>query len=131
MITNSRSSGLLEKLSLFCTIGNVKRICIPMLQCRGWNYIFQNILRGKLCNTYTYQHVNKIWKMISSELTTEIEKDIFSSQTSNALPLSHRESMVSKAHYKIYIWHMSCILLGSAISVVSCFVNRSGTFWAQ
>ena len=27
--------------------------------------------------------------------------------------------------------HMSCILLGSAISVVSCFVNRSGKFWAQ
>ena len=41
--------------------------------------------------------------MISSELATEIEKDIFSSQTSNALPLSHRDSVVSKAHYKIYI----------------------------
>ena len=42
----------------------------------------------------------------------------------NALLLSHRDSMVSKAHYKVHVWHVLCILLGSAMSLVSCFVNR-------
>ena len=65
-----------------------------------------------------------------------IEKDVFRLVTSvrnrnsdlqilstDALPLSHRDSVVSKAHYEAHIWHASCILLGSAISKASCFVN--------
>ena len=28
-------------------------------------------------------------------------------------PLSHRDSMVSKAHYNVHLWHTLCILLGS------------------
>ena len=43
---------------------------------------------------------------------------------SNALWLSHRDSMVSKSQYKVHIWHASCILLRSAMSIVSCFANR-------
>ena len=42
----------------------------------------------------------------------------------NALLLSHRDSMMSKAHYKVHVWHVLCILLGSAMSLLSCFVNR-------
>ena len=42
----------------------------------------------------------------------------------NALLLSHRDSMMSKAHYKVHVWNAFCILLGSAMSLVSCFVNR-------
>ena len=42
----------------------------------------------------------------------------------NALLLSHRDSMLSKAHYKVHVWHVLCILLGSAMSLLSCFVNR-------
>ena len=42
---------------------------------------------------------------------------------SDALPQSRRDSMVSKAYYKVHIWHTSCILLRSAMSIASCFVN--------
>ena len=42
----------------------------------------------------------------------------------NALLLSHRDSMASKAHYKVHVWNVFCILLGSAMSLLSCFVNR-------
>ena len=42
---------------------------------------------------------------------------------SDALPLSHRDSTVSKAYYKVHIWHMSSILLRSVMSIASCFVN--------
>ena len=43
--------------------------------------------------------------MISSELTTEIEKDIFSSQTSNALPLSHRDYGEQGPLQNLYIYN--------------------------
>ena len=43
---------------------------------------------------------------------------------SDAPPLSRRDSVVSRARYGVYIWHASCILLGSATSFASCFVNR-------
>ena len=43
---------------------------------------------------------------------------------SDAQPLSHKDSMVRKTHYKVHIWHTSCILLRSARSILSCFVNR-------
>ena len=90
--------------------------------------------------------LNRIRKMISSEPGKEIEKVVISPchergtkktfwvpirnrtsdlriPRSDALPLSHRDSMVSKAYYKVHIWHASCILLGSAMSIASCFVN--------
>ena len=40
--------------------------------------------------------------------------------------VSQRDSMLSKAHYEVQIWHVSCILLGSAMLILSCFVNRIG-----
>ena len=43
---------------------------------------------------------------------------------SDTLPLSPRDSVGSKAHYKVHIQHTSCILLGSAISIVSYFVKK-------
>ena len=36
----------------------------------------------------------------------------------------HEDSMVSKAHHEVHIWRASCILLGSAMPIASCFVNR-------
>ena len=76
-----------------------------------------------------------------------VEKDVFSScqerrtskkfwvlmtnQTSHlriphsyALPLRHGDSILSKAHYEVYICHGSCILLGSAMSLASYFIYR-------
>ena len=38
--------------------------------------------------------------------------------------VSQRNSMLSKAHYEVQIWHVSCILLGSAMLILSCFANR-------
>ena len=90
--------------------------------------------------------LNRIRKMISSEPGKEIEKVVISSchergtkktfwvpirnwtsdlriPCSDALPQSRRDSMVSKAYYKVHIWHASCILLRSAMSIASCFVN--------
>ena len=32
---------------------------------------------------------------------------------SDALPVSHRDSSVSKFHYDVHEWHASCMLLGS------------------
>ena len=84
--------------------------------------------------------------MVSSELGKEIEKVVISSchengtkktfwvtirnrtsdlriPCSDALPQSRGDSMVSKAYYKVHIWHASCILLRSAMSIASCFVN--------
>ena len=78
--------------------------------------------------------------MISFELGKEIENDVFRLVTSvgqkkksespwgtqvepwssNAPPLSHRDSMVRETHYKVHVWHSSCILLGSAMSIKSC-----------
>ena len=43
---------------------------------------------------------------------------------SHVLPLNHRDSMVSKGHYKFHIWHISCTLLGSALLIAPHFVNR-------
>ena len=45
---------------------------------------------------------------------------------SDALPLSHRDSTMGKAHYEVHIRHASCILLGSAMSIASYFVYRLG-----
>lgn len=36
----------------------------------------------------------------------------------------HEDSMVSKAYYEVHIRRTSCILLGSAMPIASCFVNR-------
>ena len=41
----------------------------------------------------------------------------------DALPLSHRDSMVSEAHYKLHVWHASPILLGSVMSIVPCLLT--------
>ena len=41
-----------------------------------------------------------------------------------ALPLSHGDSILSKAHYEVYIWHGSCILLGSVMPLASYFIYR-------
>ena len=43
---------------------------------------------------------------------------------SDALPLSHRDSMMSKVHDEVQIWYMYWVLLGSAMLLMSCFVNR-------
>ena len=42
---------------------------------------------------------------------------------SETLLLSHRDSMVSKAHFKVHIWQASCILFGSAVSIASYFLS--------
>ena len=42
---------------------------------------------------------------------------------SDALPLSHRDSMVSRARYKVYIWQASCIMRGCSSS--SLFLYRA------
>ena len=42
----------------------------------------------------------------------------------NALRLSHKDSMVTKAHCEVHIGHASCILLESAMLIASCFVNN-------
>ena len=43
----------------------------------------------------------------------------------NALPLSHRDSMVSSRSITKFIWHTSCIMQGSTKSIVifSCYVS--------
>ena len=84
--------------------------------------------------------VNRINKMTSFELGKEIEKNVFRLVTSvgqkkksefpwgtrveplssNALPLSHRDSVVRETYYEVHVWHSSCILLGSAMSIASC-----------
>ena len=43
---------------------------------------------------------------------------------SGAVPLSHRDPTVSEVYHEVYIWHASYILLGSAMSIASCFVNK-------
>ena len=43
---------------------------------------------------------------------------------SDVLPLSHRDSMVNKVHDEVQIWYMYWVLLGSAMLLMSCFVNR-------
>ena len=59
--------------------------------------------------------------MISSELTTEIEKDIFSSQTSNALPLSHRDYGEQGPLQNLYMTH---VLHTTRISYISSVMFR-------
>ena len=105
------------------------------------------------CN---YSFANRIRKMISFELSKEIEKEVFSSchggrgggwkrnkekfwvpmrnrtsdlwiPRSNGLTLSHRDSMVIKAHYEVHIWHPSCIQLRSAMSIASKLLMGSLT----
>ena len=101
--------------------------------------------------------LNRIRKMVSSEPGKEIEKVVISSchergakktfwvpirnrtsdlriPCSDALPQSRRDSMLSKAYYKVHIWHTSCILLRSAMSIASCFVNwirKMVTVWVR
>ena len=48
---------------------------------------------------------------------------------SGVLPMSHRDSVVSKALYVFYLWHTVCILLGSAMSIASCFNNGDSEFF--
>ena len=90
--------------------------------------------------------LNRIRKIVSSEPGKEIEKGGISSchengtkktfwvpirnwtsdlriPRSDALPQSRRDSVLSKAYYKVHIWHASCILLRSVMSIASCFVN--------
>ena len=55
---------------------------------------------------------------------TESPRGIAPQTFSDALPFSHRDSMVSKANYGVLIWHASCLPLGSAMSIPSCFVYR-------
>ena len=73
--------------------------------------------------------------MFSVFVTSVGQKKILRPQgesNSDVLPLSHRDSMASKAHYEVLIWHVSCILLGSAISKASGLVKnkKDGKFWA-
>ena len=86
-----------------------------------------------------YTFVYKIRKMVSFELGKEEEKYVFfvlsqarvkkkSSDLqilhSIALPQSHRDYGGQGPLGRLYTWHASCILLGSAMSLVSCFVRR-------
>ena len=101
--------------------------------------------------------LNRIRKMVNSEPGKEIEKVVISSchelgtkktfrvpirnrtsdvriPCSDALLQSRRDSMVSKAYYKVHIWHTSCILLRSVMSIASCFVNwirKMVTVWVR
>ena len=50
---------------------------------------------------------------------------------SDALPLSHRDSLVSKAHYKVHIWHCTWSSLPSvakwAMLAVDVLIKKSFT----
>ena len=67
----------------------------------------------------------KIQKDVLHLVTSMGQRKILSThEESNLTPSdstkSHRNSMVSKAYYEVHISHASYILLGSAISMVSC-----------
>ena len=46
--------------------------------------------------------------------------------SSDVLPLSYRDSMVSEVHNKVHIWHTSCIMLGSAMLIASWNASKRG-----
>ena len=85
-----------------------------------------------------YTLVHKIRKMVSFELGEEEEKYVFLSYHKqgkkkilrpsdfalNCFTTSHRDYGGQGPLGRLYTWHASCILLGSAMSLVSCFVRR-------
>ena len=71
--------------------------------------------------TSAKQTKKKFWVPLGNQTS-----DLWISQ-SDALPLSHRDSMVSKAHYEViyvHIQHLSCILLGSAMLLILAVIMQ-------
>ena len=112
----------------------------PILWTLWWWWVHCLMTHKEILINKQVRHiVKRIRKIVVSvELCKEIEEDVFfvlssvgvpmRNQTSDlwilcsdALPLNHRDFMVSKAHFKVQIWHASCIMLGSAM-LLKCYV---------
>ena len=112
----------------------------PILWTLWWWWVHCLMTHKEILINKQVRHiVKRIRKIVVSvELCKEIEEDVFfvlssvgvpmRNQTSDlwilcsdTLPLNHRDFMVSKAHFKVQIWHASCIMLGSAM-LLKCYV---------
>ena len=89
---------------------------------RGHRYFIWNPLFSLIFHTLAKQNVF-IHKYGTKKNLSPHEESNLRPSPSNALLLIYQDSMVSKAHYKVHIWHASYLLLGS-IMLILMFVNR-------
>ena len=75
--------------------------------------------------SWAYVSCNNSWNWVRFFLVfSRAWNKVQQSPRSGGVPLGHWDSTVSEIYHEVYIWHASYILLGSAISIASCFVNK-------